>query len=368
MRDRHTRVNPFRCAAGLSAGVLLLMTLACSSRPAVTRYSRERTAASGDATPWRAVAAKHVKLQPIEGSWDDSRRLKAGDGNRIAGLLFSLKSIPAGAQISRAVVRLRRRRSTGSPGISAMNINKGLKVIRFGDGDRLYGILRARLTRDKAEMLRVGFDDDTDKQVSGLALTAYPVQCSIPSEGYKAGLLAEGKPYCQLLEKWNQVATPKSRLAGAWDEVDVTAFAKKQFAGDKWLLTGFKITGGSLEWFAAGKRNPWASPHLIVEYSGAAVQTSVAPSPGPKTEPKPKSEPKPKPVAGKGRVVIGSQPARADIYVNGKYVGTTPSRELSFPAGEIKVRIEKKGYKAWERKVTILTGNVISVAPELEKK
>jgi len=45
---------------------------------------------------------------------------------------------------------------------------------------------------------------------------------------------------------------------------------------------------------------------------------------------------------------IKSTPDGADITVDDKYVGTTPSM-LKLPAGDHKIKLEMTGYKAWEK-------------------
>jgi hypothetical protein len=62
---------------------------------------------------------------------------------------------------------------------------------------------------------------------------------------------------------------------------------------------------------------------------------------------------------------INSNPAGADISVDGNFVGDTPS-EFAIAAGVHTITISKHGYKPWERKLTVSSGKV-SVAAELEK-
>ena len=64
-------------------------------------------------------------------------------------------------------------------------------------------------------------------------------------------------------------------------------------------------------------------------------------------------------------VSISSVPASADIEVDGKFVGKTPS-SLTLPAGEHIVKIVKKGFKPWERKLTV-SGGTANVSAELEE-
>jgi hypothetical protein len=58
---------------------------------------------------------------------------------------------------------------------------------------------------------------------------------------------------------------------------------------------------------------------------------------------------------------ISSTPPGADIEIDGGFGGSTPS-SVGVGAGEHSVRISKKGYVAWERKIRTSTGNVRIVA------
>jgi hypothetical protein len=65
-------------------------------------------------------------------------------------------------------------------------------------------------------------------------------------------------------------------------------------------------------------------------------------------------------------VSMSSTPPSADVEVDGKFVGNTPS-SVSLPGGEHAVRITKKGFKPWERKLTVSGGNA-TVNAELEEE
>ncbi|HEY6306653.1 MAG TPA: PEGA domain-containing protein [Candidatus Angelobacter sp.] len=65
-------------------------------------------------------------------------------------------------------------------------------------------------------------------------------------------------------------------------------------------------------------------------------------------------------------VNVSSIPGSADVEVDGKFVGNTPS-SVTLPPGEHTVRISKKGYKAWERKLTV-SGGAANVNAELEEE
>jgi S1-C subfamily serine protease len=62
---------------------------------------------------------------------------------------------------------------------------------------------------------------------------------------------------------------------------------------------------------------------------------------------------------------ITSEPSGAEIYVDGKYVGSTPSK-LNLTPGEHVIRVVRPGYKDWERTVTIDGGTTPSFNAVLE--
>jgi len=63
-------------------------------------------------------------------------------------------------------------------------------------------------------------------------------------------------------------------------------------------------------------------------------------------------------------ISVKSTPPGADILVDGKFVGNTPST-LRLPAGEHKIRIEKSGYRAWEKALTVDGKGTRSVTADL---
>jgi hypothetical protein len=63
---------------------------------------------------------------------------------------------------------------------------------------------------------------------------------------------------------------------------------------------------------------------------------------------------------------ISSNPSRADIEIDGKFIGQTPS---SVPAssGDHSIAIRKAGYKSWQRRIAT-SGGEITIAAELESE
>ncbi|HYX30856.1 MAG TPA: PEGA domain-containing protein [Pyrinomonadaceae bacterium] len=65
-------------------------------------------------------------------------------------------------------------------------------------------------------------------------------------------------------------------------------------------------------------------------------------------------------------VTIKSVPEAAEITVDDKFVGTTPST-IQLTPGEHRIVVSKSGFKNWERTMTVTPNGSISLNPELEK-
>lgn len=69
-------------------------------------------------------------------------------------------------------------------------------------------------------------------------------------------------------------------------------------------------------------------------------------------------DPKTGEIVQNGLLFVGSQPGRADIYINDKPQGSQTSARLILPAGEYKLTLQKAGYRAWNRMVAVGEGSV----------
>src|SRR4030095_2871655 len=65
-------------------------------------------------------------------------------------------------------------------------------------------------------------------------------------------------------------------------------------------------------------------------------------------------------------ILVKSNPDGAEITIDTKYMGTTQST-VKLSAGEHTVKIEKNGYKEWNRTVTLNAGSSITIDATLEK-
>lgn len=65
-------------------------------------------------------------------------------------------------------------------------------------------------------------------------------------------------------------------------------------------------------------------------------------------------------------VTIKSAPDGADISVDGKYVGSTPSN-LRLAPGDHAISLEKSGFKRWQRTITLSAGGSVTIDAALDK-
>ncbi len=66
------------------------------------------------------------------------------------------------------------------------------------------------------------------------------------------------------------------------------------------------------------------------------------------------------------RVSVASEPAGADVYVDGNFVGSTPSL-LPLPPGSYKIEVRASGYKNWSREIKTLPAGEVNLKATLEK-
>ncbi len=98
-----------------------------------------------------------------------------------------------------------------------------------------------------------------------------------------------------------------------------------------------------------------ADTPIISASSPTATETAVVPFP--------QAEPL---IEAVSTIVVTSNPEGAEITIDGKFMGTTQST-LKLSAGEHTVKMEKSGYKPWNRTVTLNSGSSITIDATLEK-
>ena len=81
----------------------------------------------------------------------------------------------------------------------------------------------------------------------------------------------------------------------------------------------------------------------------------------------PSSAPAPPPAtAANSSVTIKSSPDGADITIDDKFVGTTPST-VQLTVGEHKIVVTKTGFKTWERTMSVSPNGAVNLNVELER-
>lgn len=70
--------------------------------------------------------------------------------------------------------------------------------------------------------------------------------------------------------------------------------------------------------------------------------------------------------ADAGIVIVGSVPAGADIYADGKFVGDAPAT-LTLASGKHTLRLSLNGYKDWTRNLSVLASSKVNLNAALEK-
>jgi len=71
--------------------------------------------------------------------------------------------------------------------------------------------------------------------------------------------------------------------------------------------------------------------------------------------------------AGSGAVAVASETPGAEIYVDGKFVGDTPST-IRLSSGSHHIEVKAPGKQEWERDLEVLDGSEITLRPALEKR
>ena len=65
-------------------------------------------------------------------------------------------------------------------------------------------------------------------------------------------------------------------------------------------------------------------------------------------------------------ISVKSEPEGADISIDGKFVGNTPST-LQLPVGDHTIVVTRSGYKTWERTIAATAGGNVTVNAVMEK-
>jgi hypothetical protein len=68
----------------------------------------------------------------------------------------------------------------------------------------------------------------------------------------------------------------------------------------------------------------------------------------------------------RGRITILADVPNAEVWVDGKLIGTAPLEDLTLPAVPHSIEVRKNGFRTWRREVAILEGVSSRILAELE--
>ena len=101
-----------------------------------------------------------------------------------------------------------------------------------------------------------------------------------------------------------------------------------------------------------------APPQSMVGFAKAGEEKATAPEPAP---------PPPPPAPSTGTVTVRSTPFLSEVFVDGDSMGYTPAKIALVP-GKHSFRVEKPGYQAWTKELTITVGSELTLDATLAKK
>jgi len=103
-----------------------------------------------------------------------------------------------------------------------------------------------------------------------------------------------------------------------------------------------------------------APPQSMVGFSKAGEDKASAPEQAPQPPPPP-------PAPSTGTVTVRSTPFLSEVFVDGDSMGYTPAK-IALGPGKHSFRVEKPGYKAWTKEMTITVGSELTLDASLGKK
>jgi hypothetical protein len=104
-----------------------------------------------------------------------------------------------------------------------------------------------------------------------------------------------------------------------------------------------------------------APPQSMVGFSKAGEDKGTVP------EPAPQPPPPPPPAPSTGTVTVRSTPFLSEVFVDGDSMGYTPAK-IALGPGKHSFRVEKPGYKAWTKEMTITVGSELTLDATLGRK
>lgn len=182
------------------------------------------------------------------------------------------------------------------------------------------------------------------------------------------GVRSYGNPPKAFLKKWSdgriKLVVQLNRLSDGATQVilrpDLQGFAATR--GDD---TG--ITGEWRQCRSNGKFEFELLNEVATEVRKPQSNVTSNPAPSTSSEVEPAAKASEKEDAGNSAVIFQSIPEGAEIYLNDKLIGMTPTR-LSLSSGDYRVAFRKAGYKEYQREFVLFPRSDVTIATEMDKE
>ena len=140
-----------------------------------------------------------------------------------------------------------------------------------------------------------------------------------------------------------------------------------RISGDSIVSKSTLSLGGSVQDACEAITKDWAAHGQEIRAAEAAASTSSEPKLVPAAATTTGTSAPPM-TAQQAQLQVSSTPDGADIEIDGNYVGSTPST-VGASAGQHLVSVKKSGFKPWERKITVSSGQInVNASLEPESK
>jgi len=140
-----------------------------------------------------------------------------------------------------------------------------------------------------------------------------------------------------------------------------------RISGDSIVSKSTLSLGGSVQDACEAITKDWAARGQEIRAAEAAASASSEPKLVPAAATTTGTSAPPM-TAQQAQLQVSSTPDGADIEIDGNYVGSTPST-VGASAGQHLVSVKKSGFKPWERKITVSSGQInVNASLEPESK
>ncbi len=254
------------------------------------------------------------------------------------------------------------------------------KTIQLPDGTPIHLYLKDDLnSKSSRNGDRIRFQVREDVLVGNVVVVpaGSPAQGHVIAVGHRgmaghSGRLSFSVDYVAAPDGTKIPVVSKANVSGG-SNGKVAAAAAATYGPEALLMRGWNADirkGTTLNAYVFGDREiGMANLTVRPSYTSSSDNpTPAAPTP-PALTPRPQAAPQPAPAAAAAElatIVVKSIPDGADITLDGKFVGSTPST-VRLPPGDHTIALEKSGYKTWQRTMTVGARASITIGPMLEK-